>query len=226
MNHIVVPQLEEARLGVDYPGDYNEGVLDSTIPPFYKLVLRSNCALTITSLRLRKIPVSEDLIALLSLTQNLATLEIRARMSHLNFGGTPDAAGMKTIMTLVSMLQVTNPPFLPKLRHLSINLSKHLDRRYFPYLEKQDKLVKALQSRWNVGSGSGVEKLRMFRFGIFAQRLDDKDSAPSDSPLELDPETEEALQVLMNDGMKISIRVYSKFARHDAEHVRVNFGNM
>ncbi|KAF9018410.1 hypothetical protein BDZ89DRAFT_1140019 [Hymenopellis radicata] len=224
INHLMVPRLEEARLGVDYPGDYDEGFLDSTIPSFYKLVLRSNCALTITSLRLRKIPVSDDLITLLSLTKNLATLEIRAKMSH--FDTTPDAVSMKTIMTLVSMLQVTNPPFLPKLRHLSINLSKHLERRYFPYLEKQDELVKALQSRWNVGSGSGVEMLRTFRLGIFAQRLDDKDSAPSDSPLELDPETEEALQVLMNDGMKISIRVYSKFARHDAEHVRVNFGNM
>ncbi|KAF8869361.1 hypothetical protein CPB85DRAFT_1447055 [Mucidula mucida] len=131
-------------------------------------------------------------------------------------------------MTLLSKLQVTvtDVPFLPKLCHLSINLSKHMERRYFPYLEKQDELVRALQSRWHVASDSGVEKLRTFRFGISAQRLDDKNSAPSDSPFELYPETEEALQVLINDGMKISIRVYSTFARHDVDHVRVNFGSI
>ncbi|KAF9026708.1 hypothetical protein BDZ89DRAFT_1067371 [Hymenopellis radicata] len=232
INLLEVPQLEDARLGVDYPRNHDEGVLNGTLPSFYKLVLRSKCALTITSIHLRKIRVTEDLLALLLLTTNLATLEIRAKMSH--FDGTSDPVGRKTIMTLLSMLEVTDQPFLPKLRHISINLSKHLEMRYFPYLPNQYTLVNVLQSRWNVESGSGVEKLRTFRFGIFAQCLDDKKSSlarctfRSDSPLEtqLYPNTEEALQHLMDDGMKISIRVYSKFARHDAKHVRLNFGNM
>ncbi|KAF9004422.1 hypothetical protein BDZ89DRAFT_1080587 [Hymenopellis radicata] len=137
-------------------------------------------------------------------------------------------------MTLLYMLKVTasDEPFLPKLRHLSINLSKHLEMRYFPYLQHQDTLVSALQSRWNVESGSGVENLRTFRFGIFAQCLDDKKlscrALCCDSPLKtwLYSSTEKVLQDLMDDGMKISIRVYSKFARHDAKHVRLNFGNM
>ncbi|KAF8997545.1 hypothetical protein BDZ89DRAFT_1122371 [Hymenopellis radicata] len=63
-------------------------------------------------------------------------------------------------MTLLYMLKVTasDEPFLPKLRHLSINLSKHLEMRYFPYLQHQDTLVSALQSRWNVESGSVIRQ--------------------------------------------------------------------
>ncbi|KAF9026742.1 hypothetical protein BDZ89DRAFT_1134623 [Hymenopellis radicata] len=145
-------------------------------------------------------------------------------MSHPD--ATNDTLGMKTIMSFLSLLHVQSSadlPFLPKLCHLSIGLSKHLDRIYFPYLERHDDLVKALQSRWNAGRFAGVERLQTFRFGIYAQLLDDKEAAPDASPLELSPEIEQALQVLVNDGMKISIHVYSKFARYDADHLRVNF---
>ncbi len=173
MDHLMVPQLEELHLEVDQPSSYEAGKLSGIIHSLHKLVWRS-CALTITSLQLKKIPLSEELIAVLSLTTNLATLDIRAKMSRRD--GIHDTVGEKTIMSLLAKLHVqsTDPPFLPKLCHLSIGLSKHLNRVHFPYLREQDDLVKTLQSRWNEGRPAGVERLRTFRFGIYAQWLDEK----------------------------------------------------
>ncbi len=223
--HLIVPRLEEAHLGVDNPTRDDQEALDGALISFQKLVLRSECALTLTSINLENIRVRGELLDLLALTQNLATLKIRAIMTLPD--GEPNHEGMRTIMALFSLLQVPpDRPYLPKLRHLSIDVSKHVHWPYFPSLKKHGNLAKVLQSRWNVANDSGVEKLRTFRVGIFGQCFDDEDSGSRASPLQLDRETEEALQVLMDDGMKISISVGIKLARYGADYTRVDFGNM
>ncbi|KAF9020794.1 hypothetical protein BDZ89DRAFT_1138438 [Hymenopellis radicata] len=157
---------------------------------------------------------------------NLVTLNIRAKLAYATTRDEPQPQREVTeiIRSLVDMLEVKygeDPSFLPQLQHISITLSRHIDKYKFPYLTDQDDLVRTLQSRWHVESHLGLARLKTFKYWISARDLQ---HIPT-SDCTLRPQSRDALQLLEDDGMVISIRVRSKLVRPDIPYLRVDFGH-
>ncbi|KAF9020803.1 hypothetical protein BDZ89DRAFT_1072026 [Hymenopellis radicata] len=223
LDHLCLPRLEVARLSTGRDQRQRDSdELKSMVASFEKLLRRSMCPSRLHSLYIKKIPITEELLSLLSLTQNLVTLNIRAKMVHTTDLPEGDPEAMQTITSLVDMLEVKHgedPSFLPQLQHISISLSRHLDKYSFRYLGNQERLVRTLQSRWNVGNHPGLERLKTFEYRILAHYI----NATSFSFPRLTSETEAALRLLEDEGMRISIRVRSKLVKSDKLYV-LDFG--
>ncbi|KAF9026701.1 hypothetical protein BDZ89DRAFT_833615 [Hymenopellis radicata] len=223
IDHLSLPRLEVVCLSTGREQrDEDSGRLKGFLASFLKMVSRSKCASRIHSLSLKKVPITKDLLSLLSLMPNLVTLNIRAKLAYTTTPDEPEREVTEIIRSLIRELEVKPDQdtfFLPKLQHIAITLSRHVDQYNFPYLDSrdQDDLVRTLQSRWHVESHSGLERLQTFQYWISARDLEP-------AYYRLTPQTEAALGRLEDEGMGISIRVRSKLVRPDIPSVVVDFG--